>query len=291
MSDRVWRRYDHAALEQEYSPSSRAPEFRSILAGYTERSRVARNELEHVELRYGSESCETIDVFPARRRDAPMFVYVHGGYWQELSRFDSAFAATDFVAAGAAFAVVGYGLAPHYSLPEIVDQVRRALRVLVSRADEHGIDRGRIHIGGSSAGAHLALMALHDNVMPHGSHVADIVAGAVLLSGVYDLEPLVGTYINVALALDPATAEHLSPIRHLRSRLPPLIVARGGVETVEFARQHGDLVAAVASRGIVVDSVIAERRNHFDLPFDLGNVATALGNRVFRQMGLRDPAE
>ena len=63
------------------------------------------------------------------RRAPGLLVYFHGGYWQELSKDDSAFLAPAWHAAGFAHAVVGYTLAPEARLPEIVDAVPRGARV------------------------------------------------------------------------------------------------------------------------------------------------------------------
>lgn len=135
------------------------------------------------------------------------------------------------------------GLAPEYRLDEI-GQVRRGIWWLVEHARDLGVDSRRITLAGSSAGAHLVLMALLDGWMPAGMHPADVFAGAILLSSVYDLEPVRLTYVNEPLGLDADAAARLSPIRHLPDRLPPLVIARGGAETAEFARQYSDLVKA-----------------------------------------------
>ena len=110
------------------------------------------------DLRYGDNSRALIDYFPAPA-SAPsrgLLVYFHGGYWQELSKAESAFLAPAWHAAGFAHAVVGYALAPAACLPDIVGDCRAALAWLHARADTLGFDAGRIVAAGSSAGAYLA---------------------------------------------------------------------------------------------------------------------------------------
>ena len=205
---------------------------------------------------------------------------MHGGYWQELSRRESAFAAPGFLRRGAAFAAVGYGLAPAYRLAEIVAMVRRALRTLLDSAADLGVDPDRVVVSGSSAGAHLAAMALADPAL------AGRLAGAVLLSGIYDLEPISRTYVNEPLGLDPDTARELSPLHLLRAPLPPVVVARGGAETTEFARQQDELVAALEAAGVDVADLVVAECDHFDLPFRLADPDTALGREVLTRSGL-----
>jgi len=284
----LYRNMPPAELEAQYSPSSRVDDLAWFLAEYARRSEGARTDLSvRVGLRYGAGVRETLDYFPAGQPNAPLHVYLHGGYWQELSKDESAFAAPGFIRQGMNFVALGYGLAPEYQLDEIVAQVRNGLAWLLSRSEELGFDPRQVFLSGSSAGAHLVAMALLPGWMPGGGHPADLFAGAVLLSGIYDLEPLRHTYVNAKIGLDALAAHRNSPIFALPDRLPPLLVARGGVETEEFARQHDDFVLAIAERGGVVQDLVIEHRNHFDLPFDLGIRETLLGRAVLglRQMG------
>ncbi|MEV4439149.1 alpha/beta hydrolase [Streptomyces sp. NPDC049577] len=283
----VYGAYDQAALDRQYSPSSCVADLTVFLDAYATRSARVRATLPvRRGLRYGPAPCERLDFFPARVPDAPLVVFVHGGYWQELSRNDSSFPAEGLVPAGAAFAALDYGLAPAHRLDEIVAQVRRATAWLLDHADRLGVDGRRVHLAGSSAGAHLVLMTLLADGLPDGRDPARATAGAVLLSGVYDLEPVRLTYVNEPLGLDAEAARRLSPLHHLPDRLPPLIVARGGAETEEFARQHDELVAAVTGRAARVTDLVVGHRNHFDLPFDLADPRSEVGAALFAQMGL-----
>lgn len=283
----VYRDMDQATLDREYSPSSRVPDLGLYLSAYAADSAGARARLDvRKDLRYGSSPVELLDVFPSPRPPAPLLVFVHGGYWQELSKDESAFAAPPLVAAGAAFAALDYGLAPAHRLDDIVGMVRRALLWIAGHADELGVIPTRVFLAGHSAGAHLAAMTLLDGWAPAGTHSTDLVAGVCLLSGIYDLEPIRLTYVNEALGLDAAAAARNSPIRHLPERVPPVIVARGGNETGEFARQHDEMVARLRERSPRVTDVVARERNHFDIPYDLGDPATALGAAMLAQMEL-----
>jgi len=99
--------------------------------------------------------------------------------------------------------------------------------------------------------------------------------GLALLSGIYDLRPLVGTYINDALGLDENAAKALSPIQHDLSAFPPTLVAWGEDETDEFKRQSRAF-AQPLSKACTVE---IEGRNHFDIVEDL-TTDTALGRAV-----------
>ncbi|GLY17165.1 esterase [Kineosporia sp. NBRC 101677] len=241
----------------------------AYLDAYAERSRRARTCLEHQpDLAYGPAPAERLDFFPGPDPDCPLVVYVHGGNWQALSRQESAFAAPDAHRAGIAFAAIGYGLAPDNSLPSMVASVRGGLTWLHDNATTLGFDADRIHVAGSSAGAHLVAAAVLSRTTP--------VAGCVLLSGMYDLEPVRHSYVNDALRLDATNARALSPIHHLHADCPPVIMARGENETDEYARQHREMAHRLKP---AVDLVVPGR-NHFDLPYDLLVKGTTLGDAV-----------
>jgi arylformamidase len=251
---------------------------------YASRSAAARQRYPvHRALRYGPCVTETLDYFSPRSPRAPLHVFVHGGFWQMLSKDESAFTAPGFLDAGAAFAAVNYGLAPAYTLDTIVGMVRRAVCWLHGHGGELGFDPDRLYLSGSSAGAHLVAMALLPGPAPGGGDASRLVAGATLLSGVYDLEPVSRSYVNDAMGLDAAAVLRNSPVHHLPDALPPVIIARGGVETDEFIRQHQLMAAALGEVAPVTD-IVEPTRNHFDLPYDLANPGTGLGRAVLAQM-------
>jgi len=273
-----WRAFSHAELQREYSPSSCVPngDLEPFIAAYTNDSASARAQVQATpgqfsEVRYGSATSQTIDVaVPARREDAvPLLVYIHGGYWQLLSKRESFFAASASLANGIAFAAVDYTLAPDASLDQIVAECRTAVALLRTDAARLGIDPGRIYVAGSSAGAHLAAMVALDRTTDWRP------AGCGLVSGVFDLEPLM--YINDAVGLDLASAVRNSPLRHDLAGFPPTVVAVGSNETNEFKRQSTALATALRSAGTAVDQFEVADRNHFDVILDLCDDDTMLG--------------
>jgi arylformamidase len=279
-------RLNQDTLDRQYSPSSCVPSLQRYLDEYSARSAAARQHHEvRTDLHYWPHPDQTLDLFPVTAPGAPVQIFVHGGNWQELTKDSSAFAAPQFVLSGAAFAVVNYGLAPTFPLDEIVAMVRRCVRWLHAHADQLGFDPDRMYLSGTSAGAHLAAMALVPDLESDQLDIARQIAGVTLMSGMYDLEPVRCSYINRALGMDRSAARRNSPIRWLPSELPPVVIARGENETEEFIRQHDLMTATLLPRTSVVN-VVAAARNHFDLPYDLGVKGTELGDAVWSQMGL-----
>jgi arylformamidase len=258
-----WRTLSDAEREREYSPSSCiGGDYRSYLRAYVERSAEARCAHPPEILRYGSGERQTIDLFlPEAVRRPPVLVFIHGGYWQELSKEDSAFAARQCLAHGIAYAAVDYTLAPKATLSAIVDECRAAVARL-----EH---LGSLVVAGSSAGAHLAAMVASDRLK-----------GAVLVSGIYELEPLIGTSINQALGLDATEAGRCSPLHRPLAGFPPSLVCWGDNETDQFKRQSRAFAEALHAAGAPCSVFECPGRNHFDVILDLADPATELGRRT-----------
>jgi arylformamidase len=273
-----WRNWTLAERERQYSPSSCVAAIAPYLDAYAARSREAESRFRcQKNLLWGERPDETFDYFPAGSADAPLLVYFHGGYWQELSKNESLFAAPDCVANGIAFAAIDYTLAPRATLGTIVGQCRRAIASLHRQAATLGFDARRIYVAGNSAGAHLAAMLLVAGWQVAFGLADDVVAGGVLLSGIYDLEPLMGTYIDAPLHLTDADVATLSPQR-LKAGLPVnTIVAWGENETAEFKRQSRAFASALGGSGFPVSALEVSGANHFDIVFGLADRESVLG--------------
>lgn len=296
-----WPELDAATREREYSPSSCiGGNYQPFIAAYAQRSAAARDLRagwrRRLDLAYGEGASQRLDLFvpdvgldgqAAEGAKPPLLVFIHGGYWQELSKHESSFAAPDVLRQGIAFAALDYTLAPAASVAEMVLECRQALAWLQAHAAELGFDGTRIVVAGSSAGAHLAAMCA---LPAAGAPVAKAaeraavsvtapaaVKAVVLVSGIYELEPLVGTSINAALGLDAPAARGVSPALADLRGFPPAVLCWGAVETGEFKRQGRDFAAALQRAGTPCRVFEVPGRNHFDVIFDLADPATLLG--------------
>lgn len=289
-STQGWRSMTPSQREIEYSPSSCiGGDYRPFVQQYKTASQEAYVEAQRLGGLWqridigevGIELCKA----PLASNDlsqslspAPLLVFIHGGYWQELSAKDSLFAAADCIAQGISFAAVDYGLAPTFSLAQIIQQCQTALQFLVDNSTTLQIDSSRIVIAGSSAGAHLAALTGLANIQVHG---------LILISGIYELEPLVGTSINDALALTPQEANRLSPLlTHANASsnkplsVPSTIVCWGENETNEFKRQsraYAQMLQEQTVNCCTVSTFEVEKTNHFDIVFGLMNLEKTLG--------------
>ena len=275
-----WRELSAAEREREYSPSSAiGGDYQPFLRAYAERSAMAQARMPQLLNQvFGGNGTLALDLFvpPGLAAPPPLLLFIHGGYWQALSKEASSFAANDCVECGFAFAAVDYTLAPQASVAQMVAECDEALTWLSHQAPRLGFDGQRIVLAGSSAGAHLAAML--------ALHTRQQVAAVVLVSGIFELEPLLGTSINDAVGLSLATAHALSPALKSVQGFPRSIVCWGEVETAEFKRQGRDFAAQLQAAGSTVQTFEVPARNHFDVILDLADTATPLGRRVTRLM-------
>ena len=228
-------------LDHEYNARAAIPDHPEIFARWRAESRAAREVLRcEQDYYYGPSPAETLDLYPAAVPNAPLLVFIHGGYWRSLDKQDFSFLAPAFVAAGVAVAMPNYGLAPATSIEEMVRQMLRAMAWLYRHLPQLGIDRRRIVVAGHSAGAHLAAMMLAADWPRMADDLPrDMLCGAACISGLYDLQPLVrAPFLQQDLQLDEASARKVSPVGYRPGNSTPLITAVGGLESAEFQRQN-----------------------------------------------------
>jgi arylformamidase len=229
MDQIIWRGTTRAALDAAYNNSAAVKDSAARLATWSARSeRLRRERPELLDIAYGPRPRNRIDLFRCGAALAPLFIFIHGGYWQRNSREVFACMAEGALARGCDAALVGYTLAPEATLTEIVAEIRAALRWLRREGPHRGVAAGPLVVSGWSAGGHLAAMALDD---------AD---AGLAISGIFDLEPCRLNYLNAALRLTLDDQIALSPIRRLPAASPPLAVAFATAELPELQRQSRD---------------------------------------------------
>jgi arylformamidase len=285
----MYRDYDQAALDLQYEVTAHYAGLEAFREAHAA-SRAAANAAARVDraarldVPYGAHAREKIDFFLAERPDAPLLIYIHGGYWRARDRSDFSFLAPAFLARGISLACVGYPLCPEVRLRRIVDSCRQAVCFIAGEAVRFGIDPARLHIAGHSAGGHLAAMMMATDWRDRGQP-ADLVKTGVAISGIYDLAPLALTKINADIHLDAAEIADLSPIRLAPRHRGPLIITAGGKETAEFLRQAAAIAAAWRGLGMAVAAIDSPGFHHFDVVDTLGDPGAEMFSTVAAAIG------
>lgn len=266
----IFRNFDQTALDAAYNNRVHVPDHGDYFVRWQQQSDAVRAALKHrADLSYGGDCRQLLDYFPAASKDAPLLVFIHGGYWQALDHKPFGLLAQPFVEAGIAFASMSYSLCPDIDMPGLVEQVRQGVAWLYGRAADLGFDRDRIFIAGHSAGGHLVALLAATDFTQRGLP-ENAIKGGLALSGLYDLEPIRLSYLNAALKLDAPTARRLSP-QHNLPRGPsetgamPMLLAVGGAELPEFLRQQSDYHAALQAGGLASAAMELPGLHHFSV--------------------------
>jgi arylformamidase len=250
-------------IEFQFNPRHAVRNVEEHAARLQQRSAIARDRHQGlIDLRYGPGPLATLDVFRAEQAHAPVHVFLHGGYWRGRDKSDFSFLADALVPQGITLVVMNYDLCPQVELPAIVDQVAMGLNWVQQHATDWGADPSRYSASGHSAGAHLiaAVLARHAHAqsLPIG-----LPSSAVLISGVYDLEPVLSISVNQEIRLRPEQVAPLSPLRHLPCQPVRLDVVVGGAETPGFIEQSKQFAAHCAEHGAKARFMHIEDADHY----------------------------
>jgi arylformamidase len=254
-----------AAIDAEYNAAQSVPDYAAFGQHYAETSAEARRTLPcTLDIPYGPTLDETLDIFPAERPDAPVFIFLHGGYWRALTSKEFSFVALGLRQLGITTVVVNYSLCPKVSIDEITRQVRAASAWVLKNIAGHGGDPARVSIGGHSAGGHLSAMCVQTDWAGEYGLPRDPFVGGVLVSGIYDLRPIRYSYLQPALQIDEGLVQR-SPLFGVRTSATPLLITWGAQETAEFARQSTSYHAAWTGAGNSASLIPQVDTNHFSV--------------------------
>jgi arylformamidase len=265
-------------LEAEYNNRKRVPEHVAIQERWAKASEAyAKSAKAELDQSYGSGPRHRYDLFRPSNwaKDAPLVVYIHGGYWQRGDRKGNSFLARELNARGIAVALPSYPLCPTVSVMDIVGDLRRCLKTLWEKT------RQRPVVVGHSAGGQLAAAMLATDWSKVGGVPGDLVKAAYAISGVFDLTPLIPTSINEALKLDPAKAREASPLLWpAPAKERTFVAAAGGEESQELIRQSLEIAAAWSKAKVKAECVIVPGANHFTIVEELADPESAMLARI-----------
>ncbi|MEM7563851.1 MAG: alpha/beta hydrolase [Pseudomonadota bacterium] len=269
-------------LESHYNLQARRDDIADVLASWNNRSEAARTQLETtLDCEYGSHAREKIDFFHCGIANAPLFVFIHGGYWQRLGKSTFSLIAKPFVKNGVNVALIEYPLCPEVSMTQLIESIRKALAWIYRNASQIGFDRDRINLCGHSAGGHLTAMCLATRWDQFATDLpVNMIKTGIPFSGLYELEPLVKTSIGTALNLTENEFEKCSPINRTAATEAPILIVVGGAETPAFFTQADDFERSWADPELKIEQHIEPGADHFDLVDRLADANSAFFLRI-----------
>lgn len=285
----VYRGYSQAELDAQYNQATLVPDIGGYLDAWNGESARVRDSLPcRLSVPYGDGPAETLDIFPAENgaAGAPVMLFIHGGAWRALSKDSFSYPAAPFAAAGAVWVAADFSLLPDVSLDEQVRQNRAALVWLWRNARSFGGDRDRIYICGHSSGAHVGGTLVQGGWRRRADLPEDVIKGAVLVSGMYDLKPVRLSARNDYVRLDEVAARRLSPIHNIPERLPALALFWGSGELDEFRRQSRAFAETLWALGHRAEAMEISGANHFDMADGFADRRSAILRSCLGMMGL-----
>ena len=274
----------------------------AILAVFTAGAAFAQEVAVTPDVVYGHKygMALTFDVFtPANANGAAVLNMVSGGWrsaWRPHAASQRRYQA--LLDAGFTVLAVRHGSSPKFILPEIVPDVRRAVRYVRLNARRLGVDPNRLGVWGGSAGGHLSLMlglasdagdpSAEDAVLRTGNRVAAVVAYYPPV----DLRPLArgitGENPNTrfpALNFDPADAHSVSPIVHVSGDDPPTLLIHGDADGLVPVSNSHDMYAALQEHGVESKVIVIPGAGHGFRGADAELAMTALVDWFAQHLG------
>jgi acetyl esterase/lipase len=265
-----WRKMSQEQLDLGLNNGVAVAGSADIVAGWDRRAAEMRARYpDHLDLRYGPRARNRIDFLKARD-EAPTLLFIHGGYWQTRAKETFALFAEGPLAYGINVALIGYTLAPEATLDQIVAEIHGGIDFLANELPALGGDGKGIVVSGWSAGGHLTSMAL--------SHPQ--VKAGMAISGIYDLEPIRASYLNIKLGLDEAMSRRNSPMMQAGGATKPLSLVAGSAELPLLRKQTADFAGHRAKFGLPLTYEEIAGANHFtimnELSSPMGRITTLI---------------
>jgi len=251
----VYRNFTQAELDLAYDNRAAVPDHPRFREDWMRRSAAVyeRTRCDR-DVAYGAGPRQRLDFFHCGKPNRPTFANIHGGYWQWNDKEMHAFVGEGLLARGINVVQLEYTLAPAATMDQIAEEARIAMRWLLPRLVTQFGASDRLAVGGHSAGGHLSAIALE---VPG-------LAGGLLISGLYDLEPIRLSYLNAPIGMDAAEARRNSPQFRTQASVPTLVTV-GGAELPELRRHAAEYAALLRSRNVPVEEIPLPGDNHFSV--------------------------
>ncbi len=278
----VYKQYDQESLDAQYNNRLHVPHYADYLNRWESLSRDTEKNLPVIkDLPYGDLERERLDIYPSSQPGSKTLIFIHGGYWQMLDKSMFQFIAKGFHSYGMTTVLINYPLAQEASINEIVFACRKAIQWLYNNASAYSGNPDQIYVVGHSAGGHLAAMLMVTDWKGFDAGLpANVLKGACMLSGLFNLVPIYHSYLNKVLKMDRDIAEANSPVKLEPKNLCPLIIAVGEEETAEFNDQSKEFYESWKEKGVDVQLLQLAGENHYSIVKRVADLQSVLHEKL-----------
>lgn len=267
----VFLSYTQEELDKNYTQTSWALNSKQIIDRMKKRSTEFRDEVKTFsELSYGKSSIERFAFFKAKRKNAPLVIFIHGGAWKSGKAEDYSYVAKPFIDNNINVAILDFDSVEKNGLEGMMSQIITATKWIYNNSNKLKINKEKIYVVGHSSGAHLGGVLLTTDWEKIGLP-NNIIKGATLISGMYDMYPVRLSLRSKYLYLNDNIEENMSPIRHQIKSSPQIIISFGSLESDEFKRQSLDFYNYLKKQNIATELIVQQYFNHFEIMDDFGN--------------------
>ncbi len=271
--------------EDQLNLRSLHPDFQKFLdINESESERVRNNYRCHLNQEYGKAALQTMDIFPAETANAPILIFIHGGYWRALDKGSYSFVAEPFIKNNFTVCVLNYRLIPTVNMKALLKDIQEALMWIQKNASQYNGDPDKLVLSGHSAGGHLAIMAylMNESLRPRIKAICS-------LSGIFDLKPIKESYLNEVLQLDQSDVEKYSVTNKGLSVIKcPILLSVGASETNFFIEQSKDLYTKNRTL-IPLHYFEYKGLNHYEIVHRLGQGESPISQFIFQQVESNNP--
>lgn len=255
--------------ESQFNPRRAVPEAEEFVAKSKIKSDQAHQKFVDIEqLRYGQGPLANLNLRRSSHPGQPLFVFIHGGYWRGRDKDDFGYVFNALEPSNANVVILNYDLCPKVTVRQISTQIKEALLWLHAQAESLGFDSDRIFVAGHSAGAHLIAMVLAQGSaefsLPDG-----LIRKAYLISGIYELSPVLKISVNQEIRLKPEEVEPLSPIKFPGSRKTVYDIIVGGAEPQGWIEQSVRFAEHLENQNVPSNLTILPQRHHYSILQDM----------------------
>tara|TARA_B100000686_G_scaffold309473_1_gene351425 strand:+ start:6132 stop:6992 length:861 start_codon:yes stop_codon:yes gene_type:complete len=260
-----WKNFSKKDIEKHFNPRVAVPDFSKYIEDAQKKAKSARNILSSdLDIPYGKHPLQKLDIFYNKNlKNAPVHIFIHGGYWRALDKFDHSHLAAPFVKENCIYFSLNYGLCPSIKLSEIKNQIFEAIIWIYKNCSKYGGNPNNINISGHSAGAHLC--AILTNFKWETINMPkNIIKSAFLISGIYEPEVVLKLSLNDEIGLTKKEASTNTPIP-TKKITTHMFLSVGDSEPLAWIEQTKKYTKMLLEKDNSVNFKLLKNQNHFSI--------------------------